>query len=95
MLGGHPVYGGVFHASRRVMFDRAELVDDALNQWYWHIQYLQNERTGLWYHGYDNMAGNHMSGFYWGRANCWAAFTMSQVAHILPQCYLYPNTWRL
>ena len=32
-----------------------------------------------------------MSGFYWGRANCWAAFTMSQVAHILPQCYLYPK----
>ena len=74
-----------------VMFDRTELVDDALNQWYWHIQYLQNERTGLWYHGYDNTAGNHMSGFYWGRANCWAAFTMSQVAHILPQCYLYPK----
>ena len=30
------------------MFERPELVDDALNQWYWHIQYLQNERTGLW-----------------------------------------------
>ena len=74
-----------------VMFDRPELVDDALNQWYWHIQYLQNERTGLWYHGYDNIAKDHMSGFYWGRANCWAAFTMSQVAHILPQCYLYPK----
>ena len=31
-----------------VMFERPELVEDALNQWYWHIQYLQNERTGLW-----------------------------------------------
>lgn len=62
-----------------VMFERPELVEDALNQWYWHIQYLQNEKTGLWYHGYDNLAKDHMSGFYWGRANCWAAFTMSQV----------------
>lgn len=74
-----------------VLFNRPELVDDALNQWYWHIQYLQNETTGLWYHGYDNIHKNHMSGFYWGRANCWAAFTMSQVAHILPECYLYPK----
>lgn len=74
-----------------VMLERPELVEDALNQWYWHIQYLQNEQTGLWYHGYDNIARNHMSGFYWGRANCWAAFTMAQVAHVLPECYLYPR----
>lgn len=73
-----------------VELDRPELVEDALNQWYWHIQYLQDEKSGLWYHGYDNIKKNHMSGFYWGRANCWAAYTMSQVAHILPECYLYP-----
>ena len=68
-----------------------EIIADALNQYYWHIQYLQNEDTGLWYHGYDNIAGDHMSGFYWGRANCWAAFTMSQVGIVLPECYLYPQ----
>ena len=33
----------------------AELVDDALNQYYWHIQYLQDPKTGLWYHGYNNI----------------------------------------
>ena len=32
-----------------------------------------------------------MSGFYWGRANAWAAYTMSQVGHILPEAYLYPQ----
>ena len=32
-----------------------------------------------------------MSGVYWGRANCWAAYTMSIVKHILPECYLYPQ----
>ena len=46
------------------------------------------KRQGLWYHGYDNIAGDHMSGIYWGRANAWAAFTMSQVGGILPKCYL-------
>lgn len=32
-----------------------------------------------------------MPGIYWGRANAWAAFTMSQVGGILPECYLYPK----
>lgn len=68
-----------------------DIIRDAMNQYVWHIRYLQNPETGLWYHGYDNVAGNHMSGFYWGRANAWAAYTMSQVGVILPECYLYPE----
>ena len=68
-----------------------ELIEDVLNQYYWHIKYLQDPETGLYYHGYDNIAGDHMSGFYWGRANAWAAFTMSQVGIVLPKCYLYPK----
>lgn len=74
-----------------VMEKDEDMIADAINQYYWHIQYLQNEETGLWYHGYDNINKNHMSGFYWGRANCWAAYTMSKVGRILPQCYLYPQ----
>ena len=74
-----------------VMTKDAELIDDALNQYYWHIQYLQDETNGLWYHGYNNITKDHMSGFYWGRANCWAAYTMSRVGMILPECYLYPQ----
>lgn len=68
-----------------------ELIGDALNQYYWHIQYLQNKETGLWYHGYNHITKDHMSGQYWGRANAWAAYTMSKAGGILPQCYLYPQ----
>ena len=67
------------------------LINDALNQWYWHIRYLQDPDSGLWYHGYNNIEKSHMSGFYWGRANAWAAYTMSQVGSVLPECYLYPR----
>lgn len=74
-----------------VMTKDDALIGDALNQYYWHIQYLQDENTGLWYHGYNNRTKDHMSGIYWGRANCWAAYTMSKVGHILPECYLYPQ----
>ncbi len=74
-----------------VMNGDESLINDALNQYYWHIKYLQNPGSGLWYHGYDHVNGDHMSGIYWGRANAWAAFTMAQVGRILPQCYLYPK----
>ncbi len=67
------------------------LIDDALNQWYWHIKYLQDPATGLYYHGYNNLTRDHMSGFYWGRANAWAAYTMAQVGVRLPEAYLYPK----
>ena len=52
---------------------------------------MQDPDTGLYYHGYNNITKDHMSGFCWGRANAWAAFTMSQVGDILPKCYLYPK----
>ena len=66
-------------------------IDDALNQYYWHIEYLQDPATGLWYHGYNNLQKDHMSGFFWARANAWAAYTMSQVSKVLPEPYLYPQ----
>ena len=74
-----------------VMLKDEALIEDALNQWYWHIKYLQNPGNGLWYHGYNNLTGDHMSAIYWGRANAWAAYTMSQVSGRLPESYLYPK----
>ncbi|MGZ7440421.1 glycoside hydrolase family 88 protein [Paenibacillus sp. TH7-28] len=66
------------------------LIDDALHQFYWHINYLQDADTGLWYHGYNHISQDHMSGIFWGRANAWAAYTMSRVGKVLPEAYLYP-----
>ena len=67
------------------------IVGDALNQYEWHIKYLQDPASGLWYHGYNNIHKDHMSGFFWGRANAWAAYTMAQAGKTLPQWYLYPK----
>ena len=67
------------------------LIEDALNQYYWHIKYLMDDQDGLWYHGYNHLQLDHMSGFYWGRANAWASYTMSQVIKRLPEWYVYPK----
>lgn len=68
-----------------------EIINDALKQYYWHIKYLQDPATGLWYHGYNNINRDHMSGFYWARANAWAAYTMSKVKPNLSNWYHYPE----
>ncbi|HEX3078694.1 MAG TPA: glycoside hydrolase family 88 protein [Lachnospiraceae bacterium] len=73
-----------------VLLDNPELIKDALHQYNAHISYLQDESTGLWYHGYNNVHNDHMSSFFWGRANAWAAYTMSQVKLLLKDWYLYP-----
>ncbi len=67
------------------------LIEDALNQYYWHIEFLQDKASGLWYHGYNNIKKDNMSGYHWGRANAWAAYTMSKVIPSLPSWYLYPK----
>lgn len=73
-----------------VQLNDTALINDSLNQWFWHIKYLQNPETALWYHGYNNINKDHMSGFYWGRANAWAAYTMSRVLPSIADWYLYP-----
>ncbi|RIX52097.1 glycoside hydrolase 105 family protein [Paenibacillus nanensis] len=73
-----------------VVLDKKPLIEDALHQFFWHINYLQDENTGLWYHGYTHIGKNHMSGMYWARANAWAAYTMARAAKGVPEGYLYP-----
>ncbi|WP_151736972.1 glycoside hydrolase family 88/105 protein [Paenibacillus tengchongensis] len=81
---------GYFMLRAGVLLEDKALIHDALHQYYWHIHYLQDEHSGLWYHGYNHIQGDHMSGIYWARANAWAAYTMSRVGKVLPEAYLYP-----
>lgn len=58
-------------------------VRDSLNQYYWHEEFLQDGTTDLYYHGWDNVNKNNMSGIHWARANAWAAYTMSQALRLI------------
>lgn len=73
-----------------VKLKEKRLIDDALHQFFWHINFLQDEEKGLWYHGYNHINKDHMSGIHWARANAWAAYTMSRAARLVPEGYLYP-----
>lgn len=74
-----------------IMQKEEALIQDALNQYYWHIKYLFDPDTGFWFHGYNHINQDHMSGIHWGRANAWAAYTIAEALRILPEWYLYPE----
>jgi unsaturated rhamnogalacturonyl hydrolase len=76
-----------------IKLERKDLVEDALNQYYWHEEFLQDEATNLFYHGWDNVRQNHMSGMFWARGNAWAALTMAEALRLIN--YLYPMYMRI
>jgi unsaturated rhamnogalacturonyl hydrolase len=57
--------------------------DDGLRQYHGHEELLQDSRTDLYYHGWDNVAQNHMSGVFWARGNSWAALTMAKALELI------------
>ncbi|MGG4033916.1 glycoside hydrolase family 88 protein [Paenibacillus cisolokensis] len=60
------------------LLDRSDYRDFGLKQYHGHEELLQDPVTNLYYHGWDNVAKNHMSAVYWARGNAWAALTMAR-----------------
>ncbi|RPJ06750.1 MAG: glycoside hydrolase 105 family protein, partial [Spirochaetaceae bacterium] len=65
-----------------------DYITDSLAQYYWHEELLQENSTNLFYHGWDNIAKNHMSGIFWARGNAWVAYTMARALKLID--YTYP-----
>lgn len=65
------------------LLGREDYFEDGLRQYHGHEDVLQDTETNLYYHGWDNIAQNHMSGIYWARGNSWAALTMSKALGII------------
>jgi len=66
------------------LLNREDYFADGLRQYHGHENVLQDSRTNLYYHGWDNIAGNHMSAVQWARGNSWAALTMARALDIVP-----------
>lgn len=62
----------------RMLQDR-RLSDEALKQTLLHLRALQDERTGLLYHGWNCAAGHWMSAARWNRANAWNACAVPMI----------------
>ncbi|WP_134684124.1 glycoside hydrolase family 88/105 protein [Brevibacillus migulae] len=65
------------------MLGREDYFEDGLKQYHGHERFLQDPVTNLYYHGWDNIAQNHMSGIFWARGNAWAALTMAKALELV------------
>lgn len=62
---------GLFLASMGMLRGKTEYIEEASRQFLLHIKYLQDRKTGLFFHGWT-FEGNHNFGaVHWGRGNCW------------------------
>lgn len=44
-----------------------------------HHRLLRDEKLGIYYHGWDGKARNHMSGAHWARANAWVLYSTVEI----------------
>ncbi|MCX7027465.1 MAG: glycoside hydrolase family 88 protein [Spirochaetes bacterium] len=72
-----------------VRYGDRTLVQDALFQFTSHEELLQDPKTDLYFHAWDDRTKSHLSGQRWARANAWAAYTMASALGQIN--YLYPE----
>lgn len=54
-----------------LVLQRPDYIEEAKFQFMIHIKYLQDRKTGLWYHGWTFKAANNFGSVFWGRGNSW------------------------
>ncbi len=74
---------GLFLVRVGKLLNREDYFEDGLKQYHGHEGFLQDPVTNLYYHGWDNIAKNHMSSIYWARGNGWAALTMAKALELV------------
>jgi len=65
--------GVLFLARTAALIGSAELADEAQRQALIHLQLLGDKESGVLFHGWNSIAGDHMSAARWTRANGWIA----------------------
>lgn len=65
--------------------------EEALSQLMLHFNLLQDEKTGLLFHGWDCGRRNHMSAARWGRANAWIALATPMILQDLQELLDVPE----
>ncbi len=65
------------------LLGRQDYIMDGIRQYHGHENCLQDPKTNLYYHGWDNVGGSHMSGVFWARGNAWAALTMARALELV------------
>ncbi|SFL74247.1 unsaturated rhamnogalacturonyl hydrolase [Paenibacillus sp. 1_12] len=73
------VVGALFLARLASLTKDEGMAREAIKQVVVHLQMLQDETSGVLFHGFDGYNHNHMSAARWGRANAWVTFGVPEI----------------
>ncbi|MEK4518975.1 glycoside hydrolase family 88 protein [Paenibacillus sp. FSL H8-0122] len=68
-----------------------ELAAAAVQQTLLHLRLLQDQETGLLFHGWNSRAGSHMSAARWARANAWVALAVPEIVALTASLTAVPQ----
>jgi unsaturated rhamnogalacturonyl hydrolase len=61
----------LFIAKAGKLLDRKDLIEEAKYQFLIHVKYLQDKKTGLFYHGWTFDCRHNFANAFWARGNSW------------------------
>lgn len=73
----------LFLANMGRILDRKDYCQEALYQFLLHLKYLQDPRTGFWYHGWTFIGRNNFAGAFWARGNCWITIAIPELLEMI------------
>lgn len=73
----------LFIAKAGKVFGRQELIEEAKYQFLIHIKYLQDKKTGLFYHGWTFDCRHNFAEAFWARENSWYTAATVELVEIL------------
>ena len=73
----------LFLANMGRILGRKDYCQEALYQFLLHLKYLQDPRTGFWYHGWTFIGRNNFAGAFWARGNCWITIAIPELLEMI------------
>ncbi|MBA3926176.1 glycoside hydrolase family 88/105 protein [Listeria rustica] len=65
------------------LLNRPAYIEEARYQFLIHVKYLQDRKTGLWYHGWTFEGNHNYAEALWARGNCWITIAIPEIIEIL------------
>lgn len=69
----------LFLARMYVLTGNKEYLYECEHQFLLHINFLQDRKTGLWYHGWTFDGNHNFADAFWGRGNCWITIAIPEL----------------
>lgn len=73
----------LFLAKAGLVLGKPDWVEEAKYQFLIHIKYLQDKRTGLWYHGWTFDCRHNFAEAFWARGNSWFSVSAVEMLEML------------